>query len=81
MQTTKGQKTWIKYGEPINDKRVETTVIKHGEEIKGAISYETVDLIEDHEHQHDDGSLLMSYLDMDEFNKIKDDFTKRSDLL
>lgn len=78
---TPNRTEWLEYGEPINNDRVEATKIttyetgpnedlRLPEETYGTIPMELLDLIEGHEHQHDDGSLMLSALVDDEREKI-----------
>lgn len=75
---------WLEYGEPTGDERVEAThriayatgpnESREDDVTEGTIGYETLDLIEGHEHQHEDGSLLLSALADDERDRIMNDF-------
>jgi len=75
---------WIEYGEPTGNGRVEATKrttyhtgpnnSRDDDVIHGTVSFETVDIIEGHKHQHDDGSLLLSEVDNDKRETINEDF-------
>lgn len=78
---------WLEYGEPIGGGDSQYVDATHrityetgpnesheDEVIYGRIPIELLDLIEGHEHQHEDGSLLLSALDNDERERIEQAF-------
>lgn len=77
---------WLEYGEPIDNDRVEARIrtewetgpngLRSDNVELGTIPMELLDVIEGHEHQHEDGSLLLSALDSDERERIEDAFEK-----
>jgi len=75
---------WLEYGEPTDNNRVEAThrvtyqtgpnESKDDDVTRGTVSFETVDTIEGHKHQHDNGSLLLSSVDPSTREQIMNDF-------
>ena len=75
---------WFSYEEPTGNGRVQaehriTYTDGPNEQTddkvtKGTVSFEIVDVIEGHEQQHDDGSLLLSTCDDETREQIMSDF-------